>query len=481
MNPKQIKELIRLAVRRSSLYLNDDEINKLDYIKGIEVVIQTMHINRVLQTICAMSNTKGGIIILGHYPHYESKNIIPDPEAYLKELHEACIQELTYTPIYNTYITNYKRYNVVVLFISQLPLDKIPIHKHIHPASRSRIRENKANLEISSYYYNSLINIQNNSQNNEMTLNNYYRSKYTDTFLEDEFINLYKKDHPYSNDSQFRDSITFYTRSRKTICYIMSFSLYPQFFYPYLNIEIEDERTGEIIKIDGSITQMFRQAIINIKKLLGYKIKISYKGVYMIKPEYHLGVIQELLLNALIHRDYSLYTRDTPIKINIKEDSLEIINPGYSFITGDILSSKRKIISNPNIKLINELLINKYQPQHGLKYILRASLLYDAPRPELTNEDGVFKAVVFKSRKSIYKDPYTLENIIKFCAEPKTKLEIYQHFFNTQKTDYGYFYKKYIERLVKIKVLLFVIEDAPISKNQKLYSSKEALTLIKKD
>ena len=65
-----------------------------------------------------------------------------------------------------------------------------------------------------------------------MTLNNYYRSKYTDTFLEDEFIDLYKKDHPYSNDSQFRDSITFYTRSRKTICYIMSFSLYPQFFLP---------------------------------------------------------------------------------------------------------------------------------------------------------------------------------------------------------------------------------------------------------
>lgn len=43
------------------------------------------------------------------------------------------------------------------------------------------------------------------------------------------------------------------------------------------------------------------------------------------------------MLNALVHRDYSIHTAGVPIQIVMFEDRIEIINPGgiYGRIRGD--------------------------------------------------------------------------------------------------------------------------------------------------
>lgn len=44
--------------------------------------------------------------------------------------------------------------------------------------------------------------------------------------------------------------------------------------------------------------------------------------------EYPINAIREAVLNALIHRDYSVHTEGTPIQLNLFQNRLEIHSPG---------------------------------------------------------------------------------------------------------------------------------------------------------
>ena len=99
--------------------------------------------------------------------------------------------------------------------------------------------------------------------------------------------------------------------------------------------------------------------------------------------------------------------------------------------------------------------------------ICNAATFYSMPKPYILNKDGFFKVTLKRfSSKSIYKEPYTIGNIILFCKEARSKLELYQHFFMTKKTDYQYFYQKYVFKLVKNGFLVFTMPEEPKSKYQ---------------
>lgn len=46
------------------------------------------------------------------------------------------------------------------------------------------------------------------------------------------------------------------------------------------------------------------------------------------KPEYPVVAVRELILNALVHRDYSTHTDYTPVTIRMFSNRIEIENPG---------------------------------------------------------------------------------------------------------------------------------------------------------
>ena len=46
------------------------------------------------------------------------------------------------------------------------------------------------------------------------------------------------------------------------------------------------------------------------------------------RPEYPVEAIREAILNALIHRDYSIYTEGTPVQVDLFADRREIHSPG---------------------------------------------------------------------------------------------------------------------------------------------------------
>lgn len=61
------------------------------------------------------------------------------------------------------------------------------------------------------------------------------------------------------------------------------------------------------------------------------------------------------------------------------------------------------------------------------------------------------------------------ENIIEFCKEPKTRLEI-QNFLNIKSR--SYFSQKVLNPLIKSGLLKLTIPDKPKSPNQKYYSNR---------
>ncbi len=46
------------------------------------------------------------------------------------------------------------------------------------------------------------------------------------------------------------------------------------------------------------------------------------------REEYPLLAIREIVLNSLIHRDYSIHTMASPIRLIMYRDRLELENPG---------------------------------------------------------------------------------------------------------------------------------------------------------
>lgn len=116
------------------------------------------------------------------------------------------------------------------------------------------------------------------------------------------------------------------------------FSDYPQAFFPQLCItavsipgtEMSEigsvgERFIDNERIDGTFTQMLNDALIFVRKNIKSKTIIDENtGKRVDKPDYPIVAIRELIINALVHRDYSIHTDYTPITIKIFSDRFEI-------------------------------------------------------------------------------------------------------------------------------------------------------------
>lgn len=71
-----------------------------------------------------------------------------------------------------------------------------------------------------------------------------------------------------------------------------------------------------------------------------------------------MKAIREIILNALIHRDYSTHTENEPIRIEIYPDRIEISNPGGLFgrLTVDELGKMKGDVRTPFLAAALEIM-----------------------------------------------------------------------------------------------------------------------------
>ena len=113
-----------------------------------------------------------------------------------------------------------------------------------------------------------------------------------------------------------------------TLAGIMIFGVYPQQFYPQLfiacsvvpGVEIgelgsQNQRFDDNARIEGNIEEMLNDTLSFLKKNMKTKIIIDENGKRKNIPEYSLIALREAIVNALVHRDYSIYTEKSYIKV----------------------------------------------------------------------------------------------------------------------------------------------------------------------
>lgn len=133
---------------------------------------------------------------------------------------------------------------------------------------------------------------------------------------------------------------------RPTLGGIMALGLFPQQFFPRLNITftafpgvtkaetVDDERRFlDAQTIIGPIPLMIDDALNAVMRNMrtGAVIEGSFRKDV---PDYPRKAVREAIANALMHRDYSPDSRGSQVQVNMYADRLEILNPGGLF--GDV-------------------------------------------------------------------------------------------------------------------------------------------------
>lgn len=284
---------------------------------------------------------------------------------------------------------------------------------------------------------------------------------------------------------------------KPTVAGLMILGMYPQAFFPQMSITAmvvngtafgqlgeSGERFIDNKRIDGTIPQMLDEAMAFIRRNIRTATIITKDGVRDDKPEYPLKAVREIILNALIHRDYSTHTEDSPIRIILYRDRLEVENPGglYGRLTINDLGKIPADTRNPFLASSLEVMINTENRFSGIPTVMQEMKNAGLKPPVFESRRGNFKAILYNDRhtETVIIPDYTTtgeeesaeKRILEFCTNPKTRNEIAEYL----KINSSYYVTtRYLKPMIDAGTLAMTIPEKPKSKYQKYYTVKQYL------
>lgn len=261
-----------------------------------------------------------------------------------------------------------------------------------------------------------------------------------------------------------------------TLAGLMTFSKYPQTYFPQLCITAvalpgtemgetgtDGERFIDNKRITGAIPDMLEEAVEFVRTNSRTKTIIDDNGKRVDKNEYPIKAVREAILNALVHRDYSIYTENTPIRIEMYRDRMEVTNSGglYGKISIDALGKVHPETRNAALANMLELLNITENRYSGIPTMRREFLNAGLPVPNFSVIHGEFKVVM---RNGYLNNSDSIEDsILNFCEIPRSRAELIEFTGKSR----NYVVKQLIAPLVECGKLKLTIPDKPKSSNQK--------------
>ena len=265
-----------------------------------------------------------------------------------------------------------------------------------------------------------------------------------------------------------------------TLSSVLLFSPYPQAYFPQFCItavvvpgkevgEVDDDgaRFLDNARIEGTIPEMLEEAISFVKRNMRKKTIINpATGKREDRTDYPITAVREAILNALVHRDYSIHTEGMPIQILMFEDRMEIRNPGgiYGRMSIDQLGKVQADTRNPVLALALEVLDITENRYSGIPTIRREMKAYNLVPAEFSDERGNF---IVKFYKKTLENSTEDNNLIEFCRTPRSRKEI-SEFLKIKSVAYAM--KRYVQPLIESGKIKLTIPDTPKSTQQKYYS-----------
>lgn len=143
--------------------------------------------------------------------------------------------------------------------------------------------------------------------------------------------------------------------------------------------------------INGTFAELYKQSIYFLKSHLRKK-QVDKNFNTLGEPEIDDIILSELIVNALVHRDYYI---NSSIKIFMFNDRVEITSPGKltNSLTVDKIKSGLSIHRNPILNSISKYILPYSGYGSGIKRILKID-----PGVEFINDVDLneFKAIIFR-------------------------------------------------------------------------------------
>jgi len=452
---------------------------------------------KLFDTLSSFSNQdEGGVIIFGVDETHDYKEVgVYDPQDLQKKIGEQCQQM---EPIVRPLLTVLEK-DGEVFVAAEIPgidaAERPCFYKGKGRVTGSFVRVGDGDFPMTEY---------------EVYSYEAYRKKYQDDIRPvhranlhildknklDEYITKLKSGKPHLaslDDETIYELMSITVEGQVTLAATLLFSPYPQAFAPQLGIiatvvpgkEIGDlgekeERFTDNRRIEGTLPEMLEEALNFVRRNMKTRTIIDPDtGKRQDRTEYPVTAIREAVLNALVHRDYSVHTEGMPIQITMYEDRIEITNPGglYGRIKVDQLGKVQPDTRNPVLANAMEtmgLTENRYS---GIPTIRKELEKAGMREPQFIDNRGKFSVVFYNEEASETAQPSKhLEineadmHLIEFCAVPRTRKEI-ADFLDISTVSYAI--KTRVQPLVDAGWIKLTIPAAPQSSKQKYYSETE--------
>ena len=451
---------------------------------------------KLYDTISAFSNQdSGGTIVFGLDEKNDFAEVgVYDPQDLQKKIMEACEQM---TPIVRPVFTVCDKDDHVFVSAEIPPLDitERPCFKTARGRMQgSFIRVGDADKPMTEYEIYSFEAFRKKYRDDIRTLEDVSMDLLDKSKIEI-YLALKQKQRPnlalLEKNQQYE--LNGITRSGKiTMLPLLLFGLYPQATFPQLGIiasvvpgkEIGDtdsngNRFIDSKRIEGTIPEMLEGAVTFVGRNMQTAIRIDpITGERVDTPQYPLNAVREVILNALVHRDYSIHTENMPIQLLMFSDRLEVINPGglYGRITVDQLGAVQPETRNPSLVTAMEIPGESENRYSGIPTIRKMMADAALPSPEFIDNHVNFKVILYNrnhvsnslTSDNSFEDKQDAKNIIDFCRTPRSRDEIVSYIGIPSRQ---YALKRYLEPLVESGEIQMTNPGSPRSRSQRFVAA----------
>ncbi len=436
---------------------------------------------RLFDTLSSFSNQdEGGIIVFGmdEKDNYKIKGVY-DAQDLQKKVTEQCKQmEPSVRALFT--MCDIDGATVISAEIPGVDISERPVfYKGVGRMKGSYVRVGESDEPMSEYEIYSYEAFRKRIRDDIRVVENAKMQFFDEKRMNDYLISVKNERRNLAenvSESEILELMGVTSEGAPTLAGLMTFSKYPQTYFPQLCITAvslpgtemgttgtDGERFIDNKRITGAIPDMLDEAVEFVRKNSRTKTIIDENGKRADKNEYPIKAVREAILNALVHRDYSIHTENVPIRIEMYRDRMEITNSGglYGKITIDALGKVHPETRNATLANMLELLNITENRYSGIPTMRMEFLNAGLPVPVFSVRHGEFKVIM---KNGYHTESASLtDSIIEFCSVPRSRAELISFAGKSR----NYVMGQIIAPLVESGKLKLTMPDKPKSSNQK--------------
>ncbi len=425
------EKFIRMNILSNNMKINEilasGESDKVEFKESLA------EIKEILKTIVAFANTKGGVILIGVKDDGTVKGIKVGRRSINKLLNEIKnkIKPLILPKIE---IIKIEGKDVILIEVSE------GINKPFSLKGRIYKRINSRNEQLSIEEIEKMILEKYKELSRfELSKVNYQIDKRAIK----EFVIRAKEYRGIDLVGLGENEIIEKLKAKNNVAGALCFSSNLQSLLPYAGIKIGKFVNNKLINdwyLCDNLFMLIPKVLELIKSQLGIEYRIDERGRRIEEWEIPKEAIREVIVNALVHRDYTV---PSFIYISIHEDKIVIENPGKllePLKIEDLKKMHKSILRNPTIAQI--MFLSGYIEQWGsgtLK-VIKKCIQRGLKEPKFEQSEGFFKVTLY--RRSINE---TLKEVLSLLKKEKESKEIAKEMNVSERT-----VRNYIKKLIDL-------------------------------